>query len=104
MLLDFFSEDSFLSTSEGLSASAILVGKRTNAGVLRDAQIVNNALTLSYEDLEGFIKLYPTSVIVTNTNNLYVGNIQATNVVYVDGLGVQDSSISLYIGSTLVWD
>ena len=102
ILLDFFREDSFLPESEGLSVSSALVAKRTNAGILRDAQIASNALTLSFEDLEGFIRRYSASVIVTN-NKLYVGNIQATNVVYVNGLGGQNSNLNIYIGSTQVW-
>lgn len=103
MPLDFFSEESFLPESQQLAASNILVAKRTAAGVTRDNQISNNALTLSFEDLEGFIRIYSAAAGELANNKLYVGNTQATNVVYVNGLGVQNSNISIYIGSTLIW-
>lgn len=34
---------------------------------------------------------------------LYIGGVQATNVIYVDGTGTQKTNIQIYSGSTKVW-
>lgn len=34
---------------------------------------------------------------------LYIGGVQATNVIYVDGAGTQKTNIQIYSGSTKVW-
>lgn len=34
---------------------------------------------------------------------IYIGSVQATNVIYVDGTGTQKTNIQIYSGSTKVW-